>query len=276
MFWPEISYWAMRHSRAKNFVTFLTAGFRIHTFGSGFFQWLFRRQLANLHGRIAISNRARQAAEPYVPGEWRIIPCGVDLDRFRPGLPRPSVYEPGRPAILFLGRLDARKGIEVMLRAMPLVLKSVASALLVVVGRGPMDRTARAIAAQLDIAAAVRFVGGADPNELPAYYSGCDVYCSPALGGETLGIVLLEAMAAGAPVVAARIPGYDETVRDGIDGLLCPPGEPEPLARHIISVLTDLDQRSRLKAAGLSRAQEYAWPLIARRTLDFYLEILNR
>jgi phosphatidylinositol alpha-mannosyltransferase len=275
MYWPEIAYWAIRHSRSVNVVTFVTAGFRIHTFGSSLFQKLFRCHLAKIHGRIAISSRARQAALPYVPGEYRIIPCGVDLERFKPGLKRSALYEEGRPSILFLGRLDHRKGIDALLRAMPRVLGVIPGALAVVVGRGPMERTARRLVSSLGIGHAVRFAGAVSQEQLPGFYAGCDVFCSPASGGETLGIVLLEAMASGAPVVASRIPGYDETVRDGIDGLLCPPREPERLAETLTLMLKNTELRRRFSASGLERARAYAWPVVARRTLDFYLELLS-
>jgi glycosyltransferase involved in cell wall biosynthesis len=86
--------------------------------------------------------------------------------------------------------------------------------------------------------------------------------------------VLLEAMASGTPVVASRIPGYDETVRDGIDGLLVPPADPEALAKALVSILTDGQRRRALTAAGLERAREYAWPKVAARTLDYYRELL--
>jgi phosphatidylinositol alpha-mannosyltransferase len=276
MFWPEISYWTIRHSRSVNLVTFLTAGFKIHTTGAGLFRSVFRNQLKKIHGRIAISRRAHQAAEPYVPGEFRIIPCGIDLGRFHPA-PNPGTPEPENPphaSILFLGRLDVRKGIEVLLRALPEVLRSVPGCRLTVAGRGPMERDARQLAARLGVDASVDFVGTIRPEDLPRLYAGCDVYCAPGLGGETLGIVLLEAMASGAPVVASRIPGYDETIRDGIDGILVPPAEPEALSSALVSVLTDESRRRRLSAAGLGRAQDYAWPKVARRTLEFYRELL--
>jgi phosphatidylinositol alpha-mannosyltransferase len=289
--WPEISYWAIRHSRAVNLVTFLTAGFRIHTEGAGLYRALFRNQLAKIHGRIAISRRARQAAEPYVPGEFRIVPCGIDLNRFQPRDKRtegqrdklletrsldPSIPRSLRPlTILFLGRLDARKGLEVLLRALPAVLKSVPGVKLMVVGRGPMDKRARQTAEELRISGSVEFLGPAPPDDLPRLYAGCDVYCAPGLGGETLGIVLLEAMASGAPVVASRIPGYDETVRDGVDGILVPPGEPGALASALVGILTDEPRSKALAAAGLARAREYAWPKVAQQTLDYYRELLR-
>jgi phosphatidylinositol alpha-mannosyltransferase len=236
---------------------------------------LFRNQLAKIHGRIAISQRAREAAEPYVPGEFRIIPCGIDLGRFRPCESSQPGRRPGEHRILFLGRLDARKGIESLLRALPTVLKSIPGARLAVVGRGPMEPRARRICGELGVSASVDFLGVVHPEDLPRHYASCDVYCAPGLGGETLGIVLLEAMASGAPVVASRIPGYDETVRDGVDGILVPPGDADALASALIRILTDESQRRALAAAGLRRAQEYAWPKIAQRTLDFYRDLLT-
>jgi phosphatidyl-myo-inositol alpha-mannosyltransferase len=283
MFWPEISYWAIRHSDAVNLVTFLTAGFKIHTEGSGLFRALFRNQLAKIHGRIAISRRAREAAEPYLPGEFRIIPCGIDLNRFKPmdkGTDTrsldPSIPRSSRPlTILFVGRLDARKGIEVLLRALPAVKKAVPGVRLTVVGRGPMESRARQLSEELGISAVVDFLGTADPEDLPRYYASCDVYCAPGLGGETLGIVLLEAMASGAPVVASRIPGYDETIRDGIDGILVPPADPGALSSALVSILTHESQRRFMVAAGLERAQAYAWPKVAQHTLEFYHELIG-
>ena len=274
MFWPEISYWAIRHSTSVNLVSFLTAGFQIHTTGSKLFRSLFRAQLAKIHGRIAISNRAREAAEPYVPGEFKIIPCGVDLNRFRP-VPQSEIQNP-KSRILFLGRLDARKGIEVLLKAFPGVLRSMPDTRLVVAGRGPMEPAAHRLADELGIASQVDFLGAAHQDDLPRLYAGCDVYCAPGLGGETLGIVLLEAMASGVPVVASRIPGYDETIQHDVNGILVPPSRPEELAAALNRVLLDRSLRSRLTAAGLTRAREYAWPRIARQTLDFYRELLVR
>ncbi len=274
LFWPEISYWAIRHSKAVNLVTFLTAGFKIHTFGSGLFRAVFRNQLRKIHARIAISQRARQAAEPYVPGEFRIIPCGIDLGRFRPDLRPLREVVAGTKRILFLGRLDARKGIEILIAAMPAVLKSVPGATLSVVGRGPMEQSARSLAERLGVSRSVEFAGSVAQDDLPRRYAGSSVYCAPTLGGETLGIVLLEAMASGAPVVASRIPGYDETVRDGIDGLLVPPADPASLAASLVRVLTDPALEQRLRSAGLARAAEYAWPVIAGRTLELYRELL--
>ncbi len=273
IFWPEISYWAIRYSNTVNVVTFLTAGFKIHTEGAMLFYHIFRKQLARIQGLIAISNRASQAFKAYVPGKPEIIPCGVDLNRFRPGLSPLPEPKQGQ-TILFLGRLDARKGIEVLLKAMPEVLVSIPKARLIVVGKGPREKKARNMTHRLGLDKSVRFIGSVERQDLPHFYAGCDVYCSPALGGETLGIVLLEAMACGVPVVASSIPGYDETIRHGIDGLLCPPGKPDAFAKAIIRLIQDRKLSEQLIANGLDRVRQYAWPVIGRRTLDYYREIL--
>lgn len=275
--WPEIAYWALRWSRSVNLVTFVTAGFRIHTSGSNLYRFLFRRHLGRIHARIAISGRARAAAEPYVPGDWRIIPCGVDTTRFCPGLPGPAALKrDGSPLVLFLGRLDRRKGLAVLLRALPLVRARVPGARLAVVGSGPLEVEARRLARTLHVADAVEFAGRPADDDLPRWFANADLYCSPALGGETLGIVLLEAMASGAPTIASHIPGYDETIRDGTDGLLFAPGNAAALADAAVRVLCDPGLASRLRAAGPARAASYAWPSICRRTLELYQELLDR
>ena len=272
MFWPEISYWAIRHSEAVHLVTFLTAGFKIRTRGAGLFRTLFAGQLRRIDGLVPISNRAWQAFQTYVPGKPRIIPCGVDLDRFRPD--QEPLSPKGRPTVLFLGRLDGRKGICVLLRAMPFVLAEMPEARLVVVGTGPEETRARKLCRELGVADAVEFAGRKPGAELPRYYADCDVYCSPALGGETLGIVLLEAMASGAPVVCSNIPGYDETVEDGKNGILFPPGDHKTLAATLVKVLQDDALRRDLVRNGLERAKQYSWARVAGRTLGYYRELL--
>jgi len=274
MFWPEISYWALMSSNCPNVVTFLTAGFKLSSSGARLFKFVSQAHLRRIHGLIPISNRAWQAFAPYVPGRPRIIPCGVDLDRFRPGLAQPPDFPGPGPVILFLGRLDRRKGLAVLIKAMPEVLHAVPAARLLVVGQGPEEEHCRRLARELGIVSSVVFRGRVAHDELPRYYVNCSVYCSPALGGETLGIVLLEAMAAGAPVVASDIPGYDETVRRDTDALLVRPDDPAGLAAALTRVLSNDELRNRLKAEAANRVQEYSWPRVAARTLDYYREVI--
>ena len=276
MFWPEISYWALRYSRSANFVSLLTAGFRISRLGGGTFRRLFRPLLSRIDGLIPISKRARDAFAAYVPGDYRIIPCGVDLERFRRDLEPLPDRDSSRPVILFMGRLDRRKGIKVLLQAMPEVLRAVPNARLIVAGSGPEESAARCLVTKLGLSESVRFVGRVRREDVPRLYCGCKAFCAPSLGGETLGIVLLEAMASGAPTVASDIPGYDETVRHERDALLVPPGNPMALADALVRVLQDTELRCRIVESGLERVREYEWTNIACRTASYYEEVLSR
>jgi len=275
VFWPEISYWAVRYSSSVNVVTFLSAPFRTSRRGAGTYRWLFRRHLARINGRIAISRRAREAFAPYVPGDSRIIPCGVDLRRFQPDVrPDDAVSGPG-PVVLFVGRLDRRKGLLTLIDAIKGLRATVPGCRLVVAGEGPQRRSAEVRANELGLAEAVTFVGRVADEDLPGFYAGADVYCSPALGGEALGIVLLEAMASGTPVVASDIPGYDETVRRDVDGLLVAPGDSHALAAALADVLRDHDLAARLARSGLQRASSYSWSSVADMTIAYYRELLR-
>ncbi|MCX7732263.1 MAG: glycosyltransferase family 4 protein [candidate division WOR-3 bacterium] len=274
-FFPEISYWALIHSNSVNVVTSLTAGFKIHRFGNKLFRMIFAKEIKKIHGKIAISNRARTAIEPYLPGEYRIIPSGVNLKLFHPGYKPKIKKRTGEKIILFLGRLDKRKGLEILIQAMPLIISSIPHIRLVVIGDGPRKKHCVKMVHDLGLAEKVFFLGAVQTEELPEYYCSADVYCSPALGGETLGIVLLEAMACGVPVVASNIPGYDETVSHLNDGVLVTPGNSAELAKAIIKVLSDNSLRANLINAGLHKVKKnYDWSIIASKTLDYYYELM--
>ncbi len=274
LFWPEISYWALRYSRTTNLITFLTAGFKIRTRGRHLFRLLFHHQLKKIHGRIAISNRAKAAIHPYLPGEYRIIPSGVNLRLFHPGYDSLPETKTVRPTILFVGRLDKRKGLELLIKALPLIQKDIPDIQLIVVGKGPMEKRCRSGVKKAGLQKVVQFAGAVKPDDLPRYYCSSNVFCAPTLGGETQGVVLLEAMACGTPVVASNIPGYDETVQDGKDGLLFPPGDIEALARSILRILNDKKLRTQIVEKGYKKVKDYAWPVIARKTLAYYQDLL--
>jgi phosphatidylinositol alpha-mannosyltransferase len=238
---------------------------------------ILNRWLERLDGRIAVSEAARQTVEPYFPGDYRIIPNGVDVARFgAEGLEPIPGFTDGRPNVLFVGRLDKRKGFPHLLRAFSLVQGSMPGARLIVVGAYDPEeveehqRTAEE--EQLD----VYFVGRVSDEDLARYYHTADVVCFPSTGSESFGIVLLEAMAAGRPVVASNIAGYREVMRHGIEGLLVPPRSDEALAAALIRLLQDEPLRRRLGDAGRARAQRYAWDRLAPEILDFYYELRAR
>jgi phosphatidylinositol alpha-mannosyltransferase len=116
----------------------------------------------------------------------------------------------------------------------------------------------------------VDFMGLVTPEALPRYYASCDLFCAPSVSGESFGIVLLEAMASGRPVVAGDIPGYRSVMTNGKEGLLAPPKNEQALALAIVRLLADAPLRNRLAAAGQETASHYAWPEIASRVLSVY------
>lgn len=275
LFPPEIAYWAVRHAESPVAVTFHTLRRQAPAFVRVGFRFLFRRLLAKIGARIAVSQAGRRWAEGWVPGEYDVIPNGVDTVRFSPDVPPAPVFSDGRPALLYVGRVDRRKGLQVLLRSLPAVIESVPDLKLVVVGSGPLEESCRKLCRRLHVEDHVVFCGTVLPEVLPGYYSGCTVYVSPALGGEAMGIVLLEAMASGKPVVASRIAGYDEVVTDGRDAILAPAGDPEALSRALIRVLRSPADRAQLSANAFRRAHDFDWRQVAARVERVYKRLLS-
>jgi phosphatidyl-myo-inositol alpha-mannosyltransferase len=143
------------------------------------------------------------------------------------------------------------------------------------VGSGPQEREARRYVATRRLAG-VEFLGRVTDAEKAQLFRTADVFVSPATGGESFGIVLLEAMAAGAPVVASDIHGYKGVVRRGREGLLVPPRQPKPLAAAVATLLNDEGQRQAMSAAGRLRAEEFSWPRVTARVEAYYGFVIRR
>jgi phosphatidylinositol alpha-mannosyltransferase len=121
----------------------------------------------------------------------------------------------------------------------------------------------------------VVFTGYVSDEEKPRYFASAQVFCAPAIGGESLGIVLLEAMASGTPIVASDIKGYATVINQGVDGLLTTPRQPDELAGAICHLLDNETLRQQFIQAGLVKARDYAWPQVARSVIDYYYELLD-
>ncbi len=273
---PILPIAVLRHSRAVNIGTF--HAYRPDPHPVLEYSDVLLRRLANkLDGRIAVSRAARDYISRYFPGDYRIIPNGVDLELFRAKAKPVERFCDGRLNILFVGRLEKRKGFGVLLEAFGHVQREVPGVRLLVVGAFNDDDKKPFIEfIRKNRIYGVRFIGHVPEDELPRYYHTCDVFCAPSLGYESFGMVLIEAMAAGKPVVASAIPGYTEVVKSGAEGLLVPPGDPQALARAIIHLLQNPQLRITMGEMGKRKASRYSWRQIASEVLEYYKEAAER
>jgi len=264
---PALPLLALLHSRTINVGTFHAA--RSHNLGYLYGKPILAYFFAKLHGRIAVSPAALEFVSRYFPGHYELIPNGIDIDAFRPDVP-PIEQLASRPTILFVGRYnESRKGFKYLLDALALVRREFPDCLLVVVGPGD-PRRFQWLIERHELQPHLHFVGPVTPEDLPRYYATCDVFCAPATGRESFGIVLLEAMASGKPVVATDIRGYRYVVRHGVEGLLVERKNPEALALALVHLLADRELRQRLGQAGRQRAERFSWSVIAEQTLSYY------
>jgi phosphatidylinositol alpha-mannosyltransferase len=272
---PALPLTVLRHSNTTNVGTF--HAFRntplTYFYGKPILRPFFRK----LHGHITVSSAAREFVGEYFPADYRVIPNGIDFPRFyKRYAPMPQLAD-SRPTVLFVGRLEKRKGLKFLLRAWPMVLERQPNARLVVVGRGrPLEGYRRFAARQGWSPDDVVFAGYVAGEDLPRYYQSCDVFCAPNTGQESFGIVLLEAMAAGAPIVASDIPGYRDVLSDGVQGLLVEPKNPGAVADRVCRLLGNPELRASMRRAGQDTAQQYDWPRVATQVLDYYGEVLDR
>jgi len=235
--------------------------------------WVLRDRMPRLHLRIAVSPTAHTAFAHYFGQPFEIVPNGIDLQRFAPNghVPGPN----GVQRLLFVGQLVPKKGLPVLLEAFEQLVDEFPALWLDVVGDGPLGAACRR---RLGPRARrrVTFLGERHGPELAEHYRSCDVFCAPSVGHESFGITLLEAMAAGKPIVAAHIPGYSDVVRDGEEALLYPSTDPRALRDTLRRVLVDGGLRARLAAGGRRRVGQYAWPSVAARVASHYEELLRR
>jgi phosphatidylinositol alpha-mannosyltransferase len=270
-FMPMLCSAVLRFSNGINIGTFHAySGSPGYEFGRPFTTILLRRRNRKLAGRIAVSSPAKQYASKYVAGEFTIIPNGVDLSRFHPGVKPMPGYDDGKVNILFVGRLEKRKGVNYLLDAYGRLKKECPGIRLIIVGPGVNLRRQYEFKVRISRLKDVVFTGGVPYEDLPRYYQTADIFCAPATGKESFGIVLLEAMALGKPIVATSNAGYSSVVSHGEQGLLVPPKNSKALAEALRSLIGDGQLRNRLGESGLTTVRGYDWPLVARRVLDYY------
>ncbi|WP_377642376.1 glycosyltransferase family 4 protein [Oryzobacter terrae] len=236
---------------------------------------LLRPSLEKIRGRIAVSEEARATVRRHLRGEAFVIPNGVDVARFAqaPVAPR-WAGTPERPTLAFLGRVDEpRKGLAVALRALPAVLDRYPGARLLVAGPG--DASDLLEDADPRAAAATEVLGSVSEPDKAALLRSVDAYVAPHLGGESFGIVLVEAMAAGAPVVASDLAAFAAVLDGGRTGALFATGSEAALARSVVDLLGDPARREDLAAVGRARARVFDWDVVADRVMAVYETVIE-
>jgi phosphatidyl-myo-inositol alpha-mannosyltransferase len=271
-FVPFLSPIILRQSTSVNIATF-------HAYGGFSPSYEFGSRVmggyaARLHGRIAVSGAAKHFIDRYFPGEYKVIPNGVDIERFQRAVPI-ARWQDGTKNILFVGRFEPRKGLLELLKAYRVLRKTGCQCRLLVVGQGPLGKEARRYIATRRLGG-VEFLGRVSDEEKAQLFRTADVYVSPATGGESFGIVLLEAMSAGTAIVASDIHGYKGVVRRGREALLVPPRQTKPLAAAIARLLGDDDLRAAMGAAGVERAQEFSWERVTAKVDEHYGVVIRR
>lgn len=224
-------------------------------------RWLAHR----LDLRCAVSKDALATARKALGGDYDLLFNGIDVDRFAKAAPHPS----DGPTILFIGRHEERKGLAVLLDALDELPTDVR---LWVGGTGPQTESLRARHGSDD---RVEWLGRLSEGEVAARMRGADVFCAPSLRGESFGVVLLEAMSAGAVVVASALDGYANVATHDVDALLTPPGDSGALASAIRRVLGDGAIRSRLVAAAEQRAQDFSMVRLAEAYVERYERLVG-
>ncbi len=271
-FVPFLSLVLLRESPSVNVATF-------HAYNGWSPAYEFGRRMLGsyarrLHGRITVSVAARYFIDKYFPGDYKVIPNGVEVERFATARPIER-WRDGTPNLLFVGRFEERKGLLHLLKAYRLLRREGRDCRLLVVGHGPQEREARRYVLTRRLGG-VELLGRVGDDEKARWFATSDIYVSPATGRESFGIVLLEAMAAGKPIVCSDIHGYKGVVRRGEQALLVPPRDARALEDAIGHLLDDPAERARMGESGRQRSHEFGWDRVAARVDDYYGFVIRR
>ncbi|MBA3944459.1 MAG: glycosyltransferase [Herpetosiphonaceae bacterium] len=264
---PMLPLSVLNASASVNVGTFHASGQKSLGYASSrrLLRWLAQR----LDARIAVSPAAAEFVQHYVPGDYTIIPNGVDTNRFRPDLPAWPQWSDGRPNVLFVGRFDEpRKGLDILLQAWEQIEAARPDARLLVVGRGDIAQLEARIAARGPHNIVV--IGPVLAADLPRWYRTASLFCAPSTGQESFGIILVEAMSSGVPIIASEIAGYQAVVQHRHEGLLVPPTNPAALGAAVLHLLANPATGTAFAQAGRTTALRYAWSDVTARIMQTY------
>jgi len=268
---PSLPWMVIPQSQSLNIATF--HAYYSRSIGYWFWKPLCTRFYKKLHGKIAVSESARGFVSSYFPGDYHIIPHGIDLGRFSSEVPPMNELHDGKLNILFVSRLEERKGVRYLLKAYRGIKKKLPNTRLIIVGPGKISRY-KNWAKDRNLTDVV-FAGYVSNTDIVRYYEAADIFCIPAVGRESFGIVLLEAMSAGKPIVATNIAGYSAVLDHGVEGLLVPPKDVKSLEEALLSLLENPDLRQQMGSQGRSKAEKHSWEHITQSTMDYYVKVLE-
>jgi phosphatidylinositol alpha-mannosyltransferase len=251
---PSVSLLALMGTELPSIATFHASATR--SAGYGIAKPVLARYLDRLKERIVVSGAARTLISRYFPGEYRVIPNGIDTRLYSDVEPDPFVASHS-PSVLFVGRSEPRKGLSVAVSAMEKLKHELPDVSFVTVGPEPSELPAWGHA-----------LGAVDQVRLASIYKAADVFCAPSISGESFGIVLAEAMASGTPVVCSDLPGYVDAAAGAV--VHVPAGDAIATAAALRLVLTDPEVGAELKAKGLARAAQLDWRTIVDDVIDCY------
>ena len=268
---PILPLFVLEHSNAVNIGTFHAYYSRQHLYRLG--HPIVKRWHQRLHGRIAVSPAAMSYVQRRFPMEYKIIPNGIDVDHFAQGAEPWPQFQDGKTNILFVGRLEKRKGLKYLLQAYSRLKWELPNIRLIVVGPGNLDKDSHRILGASNPQDVV-LAGRVSYDHLARYYAAADIFCAPATGAESFGIVLLEAMAAGKPIVASDIHGYNGIIRHGRQGLLFPKRDTEAMASALRFLVLNPDLAKQLGRTGRIMVEQYRWSSVAKQVEDYYYDCI--
>ena len=271
-FVPFLSFQILDSAKCPNVATF-------HAFGGfSFSYWAGRialeRYMNKFDERIAVSSAARHFVSTYFPGEYRIIPNGVDVEFYANAKPFPE-FQDGKVNLLFVGRAEPRKGAMYLMKAYDQIRGRHPETRLIIAGRGPEIGDLKRFVRERSVGD-VFFAGRVSDEDKARFYKTADIFVAPSTGQESFGIVLLEAMAAGRAVIASDIHGYKRVVQRNVTGLLVEPKDPDALAEAIERLIVSPEQREALGLAGARRAVDFDWQHVTAELVRVYEHAIAR
>jgi phosphatidylinositol alpha-mannosyltransferase len=270
---PSISVLALLAADGPIVATFHTSTVRSRTMQTAY--PIIRPSLEKIAGRIAVSEDARRTVTTHVGGDAVVIPNGVYVERFA-SAPRRAAWTgtPQAPIIAFLGRMaEPRKGLPVLAAALPAVLREVPGLRVLVAGPGDPHEVTGGWAPE--VVAACEFLGAVSDDDKASLLASVDVYVAPNTGGESFGIILIEAMSSGACVLASDLPAFSRVLDGGSAGAMFANEQPDDLARVLVDLLRDDERRGTLAAAGQGRAHLFDWSVVAGRIIAVYETVIE-